>query len=100
MEWGLCIGSALLGRHRDAGTLPLFWAVLQEAGVDYLELPVGGVMGSAPEFEALRKMVATAPLPVPAFNGFLPPPGASRGRRWIGTAFWSIAGRHWRAAAL
>jgi len=72
MQWGLCLDPALLQQRRDAGTWDAFWPVLQEAGVDYLELPVGRAMGSEAEFEALRALVAAAPLPVRAFNSFLP----------------------------
>lgn len=72
MQWGLCLDPALLFQRRDAGAWDSFWPVLQEAGVDYLELPVGRAMGSEAEFEALRGIVAAAPLPVRAFNSFLP----------------------------
>lgn len=72
MKWGLCLDPALLQQRRDAGTLDTFWAILQEAGVDYLELPVGSVMGPNAKFEALRALMAAAPLPVGAFNSFLP----------------------------
>ncbi len=72
MQWGLCLDPALLFQRRDEGTADALWRVLQEADVDYLELPVYRVMGTETEFDALREMVAAAPLPVRAFNSFLP----------------------------
>ncbi len=72
MQWGLCLDLAVVYRHREAGTQAAFWAGLQAAGIDYLELSVGSVMGTEESYDVLRALIAAAPIPVRAFNGFLP----------------------------
>lgn len=72
MDWGLCIDAAALSQRRDTGTLTAFLGGLQKAGIEYLELPVSRVMGTEAEFDEVQAMAAGSPLPVRAFNSFLP----------------------------
>ncbi len=72
MQFGVCVSPALLFEHQEAGDLADFLAGLKEAGVNYLEFPVAAAAAPEPEWERLRPLMASSPLPVRAFNGFLP----------------------------
>lgn len=72
MKFGICCSPASLG-----DTTPGFLeniALLESAGVEYLEFPVAAVVpeGEASVFDELQGKLADAPLRVEAFNSFLP----------------------------
>jgi sugar phosphate isomerase/epimerase len=77
MKLGICCGPGSFVPQADADpleSLPRLVEILQEAGADYIEFPVGAVMteGGAAEFEKLRATLQSAPLRVEAFNSFIP----------------------------
>ena len=66
MKFGICCAPDALGEPAR------LFAVLTEAGADYVEWGVGATMQSEGDFERLRAAVAGAPLKPEAFNCFIP----------------------------
>ncbi|HVF10495.1 MAG TPA: sugar phosphate isomerase/epimerase family protein [Abditibacteriaceae bacterium] len=77
MKLGICCGPGSFAPQAAAdplASLPRLVEILQEAGADYIEFPVGAVMpeGGEAEFEKLRATLESMPLRVEAFNSFIP----------------------------
>ncbi len=84
MRYGCCVPLPLLVPDADGSTEPSgarieeavarVMPMLQDAGCDFIELPVAAVAteGSEARFEALRGALASTPIVPECFNGFIP----------------------------
>jgi len=77
MRFGICCGPGSFApqvEDQPQSSLTKLVEVLQAAGADYIEFPVGAVMpaGGQAEWEELRDAMAPLALKVEAFNSFIP----------------------------
>ena len=72
MKFGLCCGPQTMAQEGDSlrEKLARLQDVLCVANADYFEMGVGQVMGD--DFEELAEQLQDAPVPLQAFNSFLP----------------------------